>query len=160
MTSNWNQFLSFFWLSRFASWCNMNIWCHDNNGPIRPRQKKKLTKYIWRTCSRWWIALIPLVNANGLTYVIVVSVPVENTTYIYNHTSSLIPQVALMRLMQHRQHCICYENVFTSCRRRPQNIPMSPHPRCTVVASRTIDAQSLPHDMDCPQVSLIIGASL
>jgi hypothetical protein len=41
-------------------------------------------------------------------------------------------------------------------RKRPQDIPRSRHPRCAVVASRTIDTQLLPHDGDCPQVNLIL----
>jgi hypothetical protein len=41
-------------------------------------------------------------------------------------------------------------------RKRPQGIPRSPRPRCVVVTSRTIDAQPLLHDRDCPQKSLIL----
>jgi hypothetical protein len=42
-----------------------------------------------------------------------VSVPAEEHNNI-SHTSPFIPQVALMRLMLHRQRCLHYENVFMS----------------------------------------------
>jgi hypothetical protein len=42
--------------------------------------------------------------------------------------------------------------------KKPQDIPRSPHPRCAVVASRTIDMQPLLHDRDCPQANLILRA--
>jgi hypothetical protein len=41
-------------------------------------------------------------------------------------------------------------------RKRPQDIPRSPHSRCVVVASRTIDTQPLSHDRDCPQANLVL----
>jgi hypothetical protein len=72
-----------------------------------------------------------------MTYAIVVSVPIENMTYI--HTSPLIPQVASVCLMLHGQHCIRYENVFTSYGRGPRDIPRSPCPRCAVMASHIVD---------------------
>jgi hypothetical protein len=46
-------FLSFLCFSRFASWCK---WMYDNMqyvGPIHSSPKEKLTKYRWRTYSRW-----------------------------------------------------------------------------------------------------------
>jgi hypothetical protein len=41
-------------------------------------------------------------------------------------------------------------------RKRLQDIPRSPCARCTVVASRMIDTQPLPHDRDCPQANLVL----
>jgi hypothetical protein len=41
-------------------------------------------------------------------------------------------------------------------RKRPQDIPRSPHPRCVVVTSRTIEIQPLPHDRACPQANLVL----
>jgi hypothetical protein len=41
-------------------------------------------------------------------------------------------------------------------RKRPQNIPRSPRPSCTVVTSPTTDTQPLPHDRDCTQANLIL----
>jgi hypothetical protein len=38
----------------------------------------------------------------------------------------------------------------------PLDIPSSPRPSCVVVVSRTIDTQTLPHDRDSPQASLIL----
>jgi hypothetical protein len=41
MTSNWNHFLIFFWFSRFASWCNMNVWWHTTYQPYTFLTKRK-----------------------------------------------------------------------------------------------------------------------
>jgi hypothetical protein len=80
----------------------------------------------------------------------------KSTIDIYNHTLPLIPQVAPMRLTLHGQCCIHYENIFTSCRRCPQDIPRSPWSRCAVVASHTTNTQPVPHDRDCPQAILVL----
>jgi hypothetical protein len=88
--------------------------------------KEKVAKYSWKTCSRWQNALIPMVNSNGLAYTIVVSVSAKNTTDIYNHISPLILQVASVHLTMRGQHCIYYENVFTSCRRHHKKF-LGPH---------------------------------
>jgi hypothetical protein len=61
-----------------------------------------------------------------------------------------------MRLTLHGQRCIRYENIFMSYRRHPQDIIRSPHPRCAVMASHMADTQLMPHDMDCPQASLVL----
>jgi hypothetical protein len=78
-----------------------------------PHQKQKLTKYRWCTCSQWQIALIHVVSSTGMTYANMVSVSVEKDN-IHIHTSPLIPQVASTHLTLRGQHCIRYENVFTS----------------------------------------------
>jgi cytochrome c oxidase subunit IV len=88
--------------------------------------KEKVAKYSWKTCSRWQNTLIPMVNSNGLTYTIVVSVSTENTTDIYNHISPLILQVASVHLTMRGHHCIYYENIFTSCRRDHKKL-LGPH---------------------------------
>jgi hypothetical protein len=118
--------------------------------------KEKIVKYSWHTCSRWQDTFILWLILHEVTYEIMVSVPIENMIDIYNLTSPLIPQVASMCLMLHGHRCIHYENVFTYCRRRPQDIPRSPCPRCMVMASCMIDTQSISHDMDCPQASLVL----
>jgi hypothetical protein len=41
-------------------------------------------------------------------------------------------------------------------RKRSQDIPRSPCPRCVVVANRMTDMQPLPHDLDCPQANLVL----
>jgi hypothetical protein len=66
------------------------------------------------TCRRWKNALVLMVNSNGMTYIIVVSVPADNIIDIYTHTSPLISQVTHMHLTLRGQCCIRYENVFTS----------------------------------------------
>jgi hypothetical protein len=41
-------------------------------------------------------------------------------------------------------------------RKRSQDIPRSPRPRCAIMANRTIDTQPLLHDRDYPQASLVL----
>jgi hypothetical protein len=124
-------------------------------GPIRPHQNKRLANIVGirivggKTHSSPWLAL------SNMTYSNVVSVPVEKYRYVW-YTSPLIPQVMSVCLTLHEQCCIHYENIFTSCRWRPQDIPRSPCPRCVVVASHTIDAQPLPHDRDGSHASLVL----
>jgi hypothetical protein len=49
-----------------------------NVGPIHSLPKeKRLTKYRWRTCSRWQFALISIVSSSGMTYINVVSIHAE-----------------------------------------------------------------------------------
>jgi hypothetical protein len=64
--------------------------------------------------------------------------------------------VAPVHLTLYGQCCKRYENVFTSYKRHPQDIPRSPRPRCVVVANRMTDTQPLLHDRDCPQASLVL----
>jgi hypothetical protein len=65
------------------------------------------------------------------------------------------PQVVLVRLTLYGQRCIRYENIFTYCRRHPQDIPRSPRPRCAIMDNRMTDTQPISHDMDCPQASIV-----
>jgi hypothetical protein len=134
----------------------MSVWWHDNKQSYTSSPKEKIVKYSWRTCSRWQDTLILWLILREVTYEIMVSVPTENMIDIYDHTSPLIPHVTHVRLMLHGQHCIHYMNIFTSCRRRPQEIPRSPHSRCMVMASCMIDMQSISHDMDSPEASLVL----
>jgi hypothetical protein len=41
-------------------------------------------------------------------------------------------------------------------RKRPQDIPRSPRPRCVVMTSRTIEMLPLSHDSECPQTNLVL----
>jgi hypothetical protein len=123
-------------------------------GHIRSHQKE-FAKYSWRMYSRWQIALISVVSSNCMIYANMISIPIKKYRYIW-HTSSLILQAAHISLMLHGQYCIRYENVFTSCIRRPQDIPRSPCPRCAVMVSCMTNIQLIPHDMDCPQARLIL----
>jgi hypothetical protein len=134
----------------------MDVSCLDNKRSYSSSLKKKLSN-IDGICSRWQIALIPVVSSKQ--YDLLKRgwhIYRKQNRYIYTHTSPLIPQVAHVCLTLHGQRCIRYENIFTSCRRHPQDIPRSPHPRCAIVASRTIDTQSLPHDRDSPQAILVL----
>jgi hypothetical protein len=156
-------FLSFIWIVSFHYTIDFQdslldaIWKYDamtTSGHIRP-PKKGLPNIDGVHVDSVKMHSSPWLVLSDTTYSNVVYVPAENA-YIYNNVSPLIPQVALMHLTLHGQHCICYENVFTSYRRCPQDIPRSPRPRWAVVASHTIDTQPLPHDRDYPQSSLIL----
>jgi hypothetical protein len=103
-------------------------------------KRKTFAQYRWCTYSWWQFTLIPVVIPSEMTYESVVSVPTEKYKYI-GHTSPLIPQVAPTRLTLRGLLCMSYENVFTSCRRHPQDIPKSPRPRCVVMVSRMTDTQ-------------------
>jgi hypothetical protein len=145
------------WFSKFASWFHMNVWCHATSQLYTFLTKRKKTRQIWMTYmlsvakshSYPWLVL------SDMTYSNMVSIPIEkHNKYIYNHTSPLIPQGAPMYLTLHGQRIIHYENAFTSCRRDHKT--RSRHPRCAVMASCTMDLQSLPHDRDYPQASLAL----
>jgi hypothetical protein len=120
-----------------------------------PHQKKSFAKYRRRTYSWWQIALIPIVSSRGMTYANVVSVPANEhnryMTYITTHLPSgaHVFNAAWIALHTSRER-------IHVLRKRPQDIPKSPRPRCAVMASRTIDTQPLPHDRDCPQVGLVL----
>jgi hypothetical protein len=77
-------------------------------------------------------------------------------TQIYTTYIKTYPPNGAHSLTLCGQHCIHYENVFTSCRRRPPNIPRSPRPRCAVMASRMTNTQPISHDMVSPQASLVL----
>jgi hypothetical protein len=79
-------------------------------------KRKTFATYRRRTYSRWQIALNPMVISSDTAYkYVVISVHAEKHNIdIYNHTSSLIPQVTPVHLMLHRQRYIRYENVFMS----------------------------------------------
>jgi hypothetical protein len=103
MTSNWNQFCSFFWFSRFASWCNMSVWCYATCQPYTFLTKRKgLIKYIWHTHSRWQFALNPMISSNDTIYEMWLAYPHKSIIYRYTDTSPLIPQVAPVCLMLHK----------------------------------------------------------
>jgi hypothetical protein len=126
---------------KLISLCNMKMRWHDNIC----QSYLFLTKRIFlpnivdvhivggKSHSFPWLMLCEV------TYEIVVSVPAENTTDIYTHTSPLIPQVVPTRLTLCGQRCIRYENVFTFHRGGPRDISRSPYTRCAVMTSRMID---------------------
>jgi hypothetical protein len=120
-----------------------------------PHQKKSLTKYRWHTHNRWQIILIPVVSSTSMTYANIVSIPAEEHNrymiyiIIYPSNKARIFNAAWTMLHTSREH-------IHVLRKRPQNIPRSPCPKCAVVASRTIDAQPPLHDRDCPQANLIL----
>jgi hypothetical protein len=60
-------FLSFFWFSRFASWCNMNVWCHATCWPYTFLSKRKRVPNIYGACIvDGKDALIPVVSSNEI----------------------------------------------------------------------------------------------
>jgi hypothetical protein len=134
----------------------MHIRDHDNMPVIYvSHQKKSFVKYRWCMYNRWQNTLIPMVSSSGMTYANVVSIPAEKSqihmTYITTYLLSGAPMFnvawAVLHMLRERIHVL---------RKRSQDIPRSPHPRCVVVASRLIDTQLLPHDRVCPQASLIL----
>jgi hypothetical protein len=60
-------------------------------GPICPHRKKMVPNIVGVRLVGGKIIFIPVVNSNGMTYVIMVNIYAENDRYI-QHTSSLIPQ--------------------------------------------------------------------
>jgi hypothetical protein len=95
------------------------------------------------------VTLIPVVSSSGMTYANVVSVHAKEhnrymtyiTTYPPSGARTINSTQTVLHTLRERTH------VF---RKRPQDISRPPHPRCVIVASRTIDTQPLPHDRDCP----------
>jgi hypothetical protein len=148
-TSNWNWLLSFFWFPRFASWCNMNVWCHVTCRPIRfsPKEKGVPNIYGIRLVGGK-VTLIPVVSSSGMTYANMVSIPTEEhnryMTYITNYPPSDADAFNAARptlhTLQERIHVL---------RKWPQDIPRSPCPRCAIMTSCTTDTQPLSHDRDC-----------
>jgi hypothetical protein len=103
-----------------------------------PHQKKRLTKYRWRAYSRWENTLIPIVSSNGMTYANVITVPTEEHNRYMTYTTTYPPcdvhafnvaRIALYTLRE-RIHAL---------KKRPQDIPRSPCPRCVVMTNHTTD---------------------
>jgi hypothetical protein len=129
---------------------------HDNMLVLYvPHQKKSFVKYRWHTYSRWQITPIPIVSSTGMTYANVVSVLAEEHNRYMTYTTTYPPSGVrafdaawtTLHTLRERIHVL---------KKRPQDIPRSPCPRCAVVVSRTIDTQPLSYDRECPQVNLIL----
>jgi hypothetical protein len=118
-----------------------------------PHQKKNFAKYRLRTYNQWQIALIPVVSSSGMTYANVVSVPAEKhnryMTYItaYPPSGACAFNAAALHTLREHIHVL---------RKRPQDIPRSPRPRCAVMTSRMMDTQPIPHDRDCPKENIVL----
>jgi hypothetical protein len=134
----------------------MHMQDHDKMSVLYvPHQKKSFAKYRWRMYSRWQIALIPIVSSSGMTDANMISIPVEEhnrymtyiTTFLPSGTHAFNAAQTMLYTLQERIHIL---------RKRPQDIPWSPRPRCAVMTSRMTDTQPLPHDRDCPQGNLIL----
>jgi hypothetical protein len=69
------------------------------------------------------------------------------TTYLSSDARAFNAARAELHTSRERIHVL---------RKRPQDIPRSPRPRCAVVTSRTTDTQPLPHDRGYPQANLIL----
>jgi hypothetical protein len=156
MTSNWNRFLSFFWFSRLASWCNMNIWCHAICRPYMFLTKRKISPNIDSVrIVDDKVALISVVSSKRYDLLNVVSVPTEQSQIYMTYITTYPPSGAhafnaawtMLHTLWSRIHVL---------RKRPQDIARSPLPRCTVMASRSTDTQPLPHDRDYPQANLVL----
>jgi hypothetical protein len=97
-----------------------------------------------------------MVSSSGITYANMVSVPAEKhnrfifsyiTTYPLSCTRAFSVARTMMHTLQERIHVLC---------KWPQDIHMSPRPRCAVMVSRTTYTHPLPHDRDCPQANLVL----
>jgi hypothetical protein len=64
----------------------MSARCHDNKRSYPSSPKEKGSPNIDGVHVGGGKTLIPVVNSNGLTYAIVVSIPIENNIYIYIYT--------------------------------------------------------------------------
>jgi hypothetical protein len=69
------------------------------------------------------------------------------TTYPPSDTRAFNATRTTLHMSQKRIHVL---------RKRSQDIPRSPRPRCVVVTSRTTDTQPLLHNRDCFQTNLIL----
>jgi hypothetical protein len=131
MTSNWNRiyfkFLLVFKISFLMQYecmmpCNMSTLYF-------PYQKKNGAKYRWRTCNRWQNALIHIVSSSGMTYTNMVSEPAEEHNSYMTYITTYPPSGArvfkaariVLHMLRERIHVL---------RKRPQDIPRPPRPRC------------------------------
>jgi hypothetical protein len=139
MTSNCNRFfLSFFWLSkvRFLIQYECMMPCNMSDLTFLTKRKRVTNIYSIRLVGGK-VALIPIVSCSGMTYANMVSVPVEkHNRYIFTYITTYPPSgtrafnVARTALHTLRE----YIHVL---KKRPQDIPRSPHPMCVVVTSHT-----------------------
>jgi hypothetical protein len=136
---------------------HMHMQDHNNMSVIYvPHRNKSFGKYRWRMYNQWQITLMSVVSSSGMTYENVVSVPAEEhnwyiityiTPYPLSATRAFNDAWTTLYTLRERIHVL---------RKRPQDIPKSPHPRCAVMASHTTDTQPLLRNRDCPQASLIL----
>jgi hypothetical protein len=125
--------------------------------PIRSTRKEKLLPNIDGLriigsnshSSPWLVPMIQLTKRGYHTYR---RAQYTYMTYITTYPSSGAHAFNASWIALHTsQECI---HVL---KKRPQDIPRSPCPRCMIVASPTIDTQPLPHDRDCSQANLILS---
>jgi hypothetical protein len=121
-----------------------------------PHQRKTFTTYRWRTYNRWQFALNPMVSSNDMTYETWLAYLQKSIIYIYMIYIITYPSSGARALNAARIVLHTLRERIHVLRKRPQDIPRSPHPRCAVVTSHTIDTQHLLHDRDCPQASLVL----
>jgi hypothetical protein len=125
-------------------------------GPIHFSPKEKLLPHISGICIIGGkVALVPTVSSNGMTYANVVSIPAEEHNRYMIYITTYPPSGAYaFNITRTTQHTL-REHIYV-LRKRPQDIPRSPCPRCAVVTSRMTDTQPLPHDRGCPQANLVL----
>jgi hypothetical protein len=126
MTSNWSHhFLRFFLFSRFASWCNMNVWCHAT--------------YLYGIgIVDGKVTLIPVVSSSGITYANMVSVPTEEHNRYMAYITTY-PPTGAHEFNAARTTLYTSRECIHILKKRPQEIPRSSHPRCAVMTSHTTD---------------------
>jgi hypothetical protein len=133
----------------------MRMQCHDNISVLSvPQQRKAFATYRWRMHCWWQFSLNPVVSSNDTTYETWLAYLLKSTI-IYDINHHLSPKWrhafnaarTTLHMLRERIHIL---------RKRPQDIPRSPRPRCVVMTSRTTDTQPLPHDRVCPEANLIL----
>jgi hypothetical protein len=132
----------------------MMMQCYDNMLVISiPHQMKKLLPHIGGV-------RIVSGNSHSTPWLIlaiqhVVSVPAEERNRYMTYITTYPPSVAhTLNTAWTALHTL-WERIHV-LRKRPQDIPTSPRPKCAVMASHTTDMHPLPHDRDCPQAILIL----
>jgi hypothetical protein len=134
----------------------MIVWCHATCWFYTFLTKRKSSSNIDGVrIVRWQNALIHIVSSSGMTYAIVVSVPVEEhnihmtyiTTYPPNGTHAFNAAWTTQHTLRELIHIL---------RKRSQDIPRFTHHSCMVVTSRTTDTHPLPRDRVWPKASLIL----
>jgi hypothetical protein len=138
----------------------MNVWCHAICRPYTFLIKRKSSPNIDGVrIVGGKVALIPVVSSKWyyiLKHGYHTSRKYNTHSYIYMtyittyHLSGARAFNAARTMLHTLWKCI---HVL---RKRPQDIPRSPHPRCAVMASRMIDTQPIPYDRNCPQANLVL----
>jgi hypothetical protein len=105
-----------------------------------PHQNKSFAKYRWCMYNRWQITLKHVVSSNGMTYANMVNIPPEEYNRYMTYITTYPPSGAcVFNVARTALHTL--QEYIPVLRKRPQDNPRSPRPRCAVMTSRMIDTQ-------------------